>query len=142
MKKGGIEGVKKKEKEVTIKLSLVETVMTKKLETRQLLQNKLDNFVKEGKLRSLMESKRKDFLEVEKTKKAVDAENLSIKKENEVLSVDKMKLLDTAASLKDELEVKISHLLGMDIQVAKEMEITRRLCGFHRGRGCQRARGH
>ena len=59
-------------------------------------------------------------------KKAVDAENLSIKKENEVLSVDKMKLLDTAASLKDELEVKISHLLGMDIQVAKEMEITRR----------------
>ena len=110
---------------MTIKLSLVETVMTKKLETRQLLQNKLDNFVKEGKLRSLMESKRKDFLEVEKTKKAVDAENLSIKKENEVLSVDKMKLLDTAASLKDELEVKISHLLGMDIQVAKEMEITR-----------------
>ena len=93
-------------------------------------------------MRSLMESKRKDFLEVEKTKKAVDAENLSIKKENEVLSVDKMKLLDTAASLKDELEVKISHLLGMDIQVAKEMEITRRLCGFHRGRGCQRARGH
>lgn len=136
MKKEGIEGVKKKEKEVTIKLSLVETGMTKKLETRQLLQSK------EGKLRSLMESKRKDFLEVEKTKKAVDAENLSIKKENEVLSVDKMKLLDTAASLKDELEVKISHLLGMDIQVAKEMEITRRLCGFHRGRGCQRARGH
>ena len=75
-------------------------------------------------------------------KKAVDAENLSIQKENEVLSVDKIKLLDTAASLKDELEVKISHLLGMDIQVAKEMEITRRLCGFHRGRGCQRARGH
>ena len=150
MKKGGIEGVKKKEKEVTIKLSLVETVMTKKLETRQLLQNKLDNFVKEGKLRSLMESKRKDFLEVEKTKKAVDAENLSIKKENEVLSVDKMKLLDTAASLKDELEVKISHLLGMDIQVAKEMEITRRhrlkkdvlgMVSTHRGRGCQRARG-
>ena len=70
MKKGGIEGVKKKEKEVTIKLSLVETVMTKKLETRQLLQNKLDNFVKEGKLRSLMKSKRKDFLEVEKTKKS------------------------------------------------------------------------
>ena len=70
LKKGGIEGVKKKEKEVTIKLSLVETVMTKKLETRQLLQNKLDNFVKEGKLRSLMESKRKDFLQVEKTKKS------------------------------------------------------------------------
>ena len=46
MKKGGIEGVKKKEKEVTIKLSLMETVMTKKLETRQLLQSKLDNFVK------------------------------------------------------------------------------------------------
>ena len=47
-------------------------------------------------------------------KKAVDAENLSIQKENEVLSVDKIKLLDTAASLKDELEVKISHLLGSD----------------------------
>ena len=47
-------------------------------------------------------------------KKAVDAENLSIQKENDVLSVDKMKLLDTAASLKDELEVKISHLLGSD----------------------------
>jgi hypothetical protein len=128
LKKEGIEGVKKKEKEVTIKLSLVETGMTKKLKTRQLLQSKLDNFViNEGKLRSLMESKRNDFLEVEKTKKAVNAENLSIKKENEVLSVDKMKLLDTAAALKDELEVKISHLLGMDRQVAKEMEITRRL---------------
>ena len=49
---------------MTIKLSLVETGMTKKLETRQLLQSK------EGKLRSLMESKRKDFLEVEKTKKS------------------------------------------------------------------------
>jgi hypothetical protein len=59
LKKGGIEGVKKKEKEVTIKLSLVETVMTKKLETRQLLQNKLDNFVKEGKLRSLMEEEKR-----------------------------------------------------------------------------------
>jgi hypothetical protein len=53
----------------------------------------------EGNLRSLMESKRNDFLEVERTKKSVDAENLSIKKENEVLSVEKMKLLDTAAAL-------------------------------------------
>ena len=40
LKKEGIEGVKKKEKEVTIKLSLVETGMTKKLETRQLLQSR------------------------------------------------------------------------------------------------------
>ena len=100
--------------------------MTKKLETRQLLQSKLDNFLtEEGKLRSLMESKRNDFLEVQKTKKAIDAEKLTIEKEKEVLSVDKVKLLGTAAALKAKLEVKRSHLVGMDSQVAKEMEITR-----------------
>ena len=44
--------------------------MTKKLETRQFSQSKLDNFLtEEGKLRSLIESKRNYFLEVEKTKK-------------------------------------------------------------------------
>ena len=74
--------------------------MTKKLETRQLLQSKLDNFVtEEEKLRSLMGLKRKDFLEVEKSKKAVDAENLTIEKENKVLSVAKVKLIDSMAAL-------------------------------------------
>ena len=50
-------------------------------------------------MRSLMELKRKDFLEVEKSKKAVDAENLTIEKENKVLSVAKVKLLDSMAAL-------------------------------------------
>jgi chromosome segregation ATPase len=127
LKVEAIEGAKKKEKEVTIKLSALETGITKKLEMRQLLQSKLDNFViEEGKLRSLMELKRNDFLKVEKTKKALDKENLTINKDNEVLSVDKVKLLDTMAALDADLEVKRSHLVGMDIQVAKEMEITRK----------------
>ena len=104
---------------MAIKLSL--------LETMQLLQSKLDDFLtEEGKLRSLMESKRNDFLEVQKTKKAIDAEKLTIEKEKEVLSVDKVKLLGTAAALKAKLEVKRSHLVGMDSQVATEMEITRK----------------
>ena len=42
-----------KEKEVAIKLILLETGMTKKLETRQFSQSKLDNnLTEEGKLRS------------------------------------------------------------------------------------------
>ena len=45
MKKEAIEGVKKKVKEVAIKLSLLETGMTNKLETMQLLQSKLDDFL-------------------------------------------------------------------------------------------------
>ena len=127
LKKEAIEGVKKKEKEVIFKLSLLETGSTKKLETRQFLQSKLDNFVtEEGKLRSLMESKRNDFLEVEKTKKAVDTENLTIEKDNEVLTVEKVKLLGSMAALKADLGVKRSHLVGMVSQVATEMEITRK----------------
>ena len=51
---------------------------------------------------------------------------MTIKKENEVLSVDKVKLLHTMAALKAGLEVKSSHLVGMDSQVAKEREVTRK----------------
>ena len=101
--------------------------MTKKLETRQLIQSKLDNLVtEEGWLMNLMESKRNKILEVDEKKKAVEEKNLTLQKENEALAIDKVKLLHTMAALEAELEVKRSHLVGMDSQVAKEMEIIRK----------------
>ena len=86
--------------------------MTKKLETRQLIQSKLDNLVtEEGWLMNLMESKRNEILEVDEKKKNVEEKNLTLQKENEALAIDRVKLLDTMAALEAELEVKRSHLL-------------------------------
>ena len=104
--------------------------MTKKLETRQLIQSKLDNLVtEEGWLMNLMESKRNEILEVDEKKKTVEEKNLTLQKENEALAIDKVKLLDTMAALEAELEVKRSYLVGKDSQVAKELEMTRKKYG-------------
>ena len=127
LKKEALEDVDEKEKEVTSMLSVLETGLTKKLETGQLLKSKLDSSMsEEGKLRSLMESKRNKFLEFDVKKKGIDEENMTLENEIGALTIDKVKLLGTMAALKADLEVKRSHLVSMDSQVATEMEITRK----------------